>query len=218
MADCINLATLPRKWRTSQTHTTYHLTHVQFFYGCPHVFMQNQLWEFLSYLLHLSTFLFWHTQLKLPFIIIFYSFLTISFKMTSSGPISPSKLTFSTVKELLHHDQSLSIIQKRAHVSLMQHFVSPSFHNSSRGFASQGQSPARKLRPAWSSTCRLAMFCDCTARHYWTSARCHPHTARDPGTDLKSNHKQQSDEVKETVVTVQYLLRERKKRRRKHCL
>lgn len=69
---------------------------------------------------------------------------------------------------------------------VIQAFVSPFSHNSSRGSAWQGQFPAQKLRLAWSSTCKLGMFCGCTARRCWTSARCHPHTATDPGTDLQT--------------------------------
>lgn len=32
------------------------------------------------------------------------------------------------------------------------------------------------------------MFCGCIAKHCWTWARYHPHTARDPGTDLQPKH------------------------------
>lgn len=61
----------------------------------------------------------------------------------------------------------------------------PFFHSSSQGSAWQDQSLAQRPQQAWSSTYRLGMFCGCTARRCWTSARCHPHTATDPGTDLQ---------------------------------
>lgn len=63
--------------------------------------------------------------------------------------------------------------------------ILPFSHSSSQGSAWQDQFLAQRPQRAWSSTYTLEMFCDCTARHCWTSARCHPHTARDPGTDLQ---------------------------------
>lgn len=68
---------------------------------------------------------------------------------------------------------------------IMNFPILPFYHSSSQGSAWQDQFLARRPQRAWSSTCTLGMFCDCTARHCWTLARCHPHTARDPGTDLQ---------------------------------
>lgn len=63
--------------------------------------------------------------------------------------------------------------------------ILPFSHSSSQDSAWQDQFLVQRPRPAWSSTCTHGRFCDCTARRCWTSARCRPHTARGPGTDLQ---------------------------------
>lgn len=63
--------------------------------------------------------------------------------------------------------------------------ILPSSRSNSQGSAWRDQFLAQRPQPAWSSTCTLWMFCDCTARRCWTSTRCRPHTARGPDTDLQ---------------------------------